>query len=150
MRCTVRGKDLEWKGKHQGKYNCKLSVLTNLENFCYQTWILTKPLPSVQLIFAQFAVSFCYISPLTICVCPSLHAAKHFPHSCVWPMSNMFTCLASTTFQCLYQVQSKVRGLSGSHCMQTKVLVSFVSVPLEKKGGEVLQLIQQPKPNLAT
>lgn len=34
--------------------------------------------------------------------------------------------------------------------LSKKVLDSFVLVPLEKTGGRVLQLIQQPKPNLAT
>lgn len=34
--------------------------------------------------------------------------------------------------------------LSGSHCYQSQV---FVLVPLEKRGGGVSQLTQQPKPN---
>lgn len=101
-----------------------------------------------------FAVSFCYVSPLLICVCPSLRAAKPFPHSRVWSLSNMFTFPILLHFSACIKFRAKFKDCRlcclDHTVIKTKVLDSFVLVPLIKKGGEVLQLIQQPKPNPAT
>lgn len=161
IHCTVWGKDLEWKGKHQGKNECKLlSILTQLENFCYQTWILTQQYHQscwYELFWGKqnvivSALSLYLSSPLLICVCPSLQT---FPPllSC-WSLSNMFTCLILLHFNACIKFRAKFKDCRrcclDHTVIKKKVLDSFVSVPLEKKRGKKLQLIQQPNPNLAT
>lgn len=71
---------------------------------------------------------------------PSLHAAKH------QLLSNLFTSLTLLHLDAHMRFGVNVsRGVrSGSHCYQSQV---FVLVPLEKRGGGVSQLTQQPKPN---
>lgn len=157
------------KGKHQGKNKCKLgSILTHLENFCYQTRTLTQQ-SSVLLIlnclrgggggrkiwivnenYVLFYL-FCYISPLLIC--PSLHAPNTSPTPEFGPG---LTCLHFWSYYILMFVSSsgqslRTVGVAGwITLLSKKSLIALVLVPLEKKGGKVMQLIQQPKSNLAT
>lgn len=94
---------------------------------------------------------FCYISPLLIC--PSLHAPNTSPTpefgpglTCLHFWSNYILMFVSSSGQSLRTV-----GVAGwITLLSKKSLIALVLVPLEKKGGKVMQLIQQPKSNLAT
>lgn len=94
---------------------------------------------------------FCYISPLLIC--PSHHA----PNTSLTPeFGPGLTCLHFWSYNILMFVSSSgqsVRTVGVAvwiTLLSKKSLIALVFVPLEKKGGKVMQLIQQPKPNLAT
>lgn len=51
----------------------------------------------------------CCVSPPLICVCPSLRAAKPFPHSRVWSLSNMFTFLILLHFSACIKFRAKFK-----------------------------------------
>ncbi len=103
-------------------------------------------------------ISICSLLPATFPVILSVFVhhstlpnASPSPES--WSLSNMFTFLILLHFNVCIKFRAKFKDCTRcclGHTVIKKVLDSFVLVPLEKKGGKVLQLIQQPKPNLAT